>query len=349
MALDLTSNAPDSASAAPAPTPDTTPSVPATPASASDSALSGGADANPPVAEASSALPAAPTIAEIEAMLDGQPMKLREDLMVPWKRGEETGTVSLREAINGYQREADYTRKMQAFSQERRQFEQTKLEIEQTRRSIEAERVAVEREMQRHLTALTSPDESVRQKYERHLEMLAGDPEYRKTYERSLKYEAFEAREGLQSELAQQQYVQAVQADIQDTVARFTTEFSLQPEQLDRVLSRFEILVEREGEKALTEGTLKRLCQEEAAYAQTVSTPFKSELDALKAELAALKSGSQADAHNARVRTTVTKATAARAAATPAGGGAPAIGTTSAAPARAMSREDRHKAFMRGG
>lgn len=347
MALDTTSNAPDSASTAPAPTPDVTstaPDVSATTAAGSSDASIVSADS----AIVSPVAPAAPTVAEIEAMLDGQPMKLREDLMVPWKRGEETGTVSLREAINGYQREADYTRKMQAFSQERRQFEQTKLEIEQTRRSIEAERVAVEREMQRHLTALASPDESVRQKYERHLEMLAGDPEYRKTYERSLKYEAFEAREGLQSELAQQQYVQAVQADIADTVTRFTTEFSLQPEQLDRVLSRFEILVEREGEKALTEGTLKRLCQEEAAYAQTVSTPFKSELDALKAELAALKSGSQADAHNSRVRDTVSKAQTARAAATPAGGRAPAIGTPSAPPTRALSREDRHKAFMRG-
>jgi hypothetical protein len=346
MALDTTSNAPDSASTALAPTPTVAPSPVDTSSDAAAPTDTHGAptpaDGAPPV------VPAAPTVAEIEAMLDGQPMKLREDLMVPWKRGEETGTVSLREAINGYQREADYTRKMQAFSQERRQFEQTKLEIEQTRRSIEAERVAVEREMQRHLTALASPDESVRQKYERHLEMLAGDPEYRKTYERSLKYEAFEAREGLQSELAQQQYVQAVQADIADTVTRFTTEFSLQPEQLDRVLSRFEILVEREGEKALTEGTLKRLCQEEAAYAQTVSTPFKSELDALKAELAALKSGSQADAHNSRVRDTVSKAQTARAAATPAGGRAPAIGTPSAPPTRALSREDRHKAFMRG-
>jgi myosin heavy subunit len=343
MALDLTSNAPDSASTAPATTPDTVASAPAAPSADTTGLITPAADAAP-------AVPAAPTIAEIEAMLDGQPMKLREDLMVPWKRGEETGQVSLREAINGYQREADYTRKMQAFSQERRSFEQTKLEIETTRRQIEAERVAVEREMQRHLTALTSPDESVRARYERHLEMLSGDPDYRKTYEKALKAEAYEAREGLHSELSQQQYVQSVQADIADAVTRFTTEMSLQPEQVDRVLSRYELLVEREGEKALTERSLKRLFEEEASYAQTVSTPLKTELDALKAEIERLKSGSQADAHNARVRSTVTKAATATAAAPPSrGSNAPALGTTAPSPSRALSREDRHRQWMRGG
>jgi myosin heavy subunit len=342
MALDTTSNAPDSASTAPATTPDLTSTAPDVSAPV-DAGTVPGADAAPLV-------PSAPTVAEIEAMLDGQPMKLREDLMVPWKRGDETGQVSLREAINGYQREADYTRKMQAFSQERRSFEQTKLEIETTRRQIEAERVAVEREMQRHLTALTSPDESVRQRYERHLEMLSGDPDYRKTYEKALKAEAYEAREGLHSELSQQQYVQSVQADIADAVTRFTTEMSLQPEQVDRVLSRYELLVEREGEKALTERSLKRLFEEEASYAQTVSTPLKTELDALKAEIERLKSGSQADAHNARVRSTVTKAATATAAAPPSrGSNAPALGTTAPSPSRALSREDRHRQWMRGG
>jgi myosin heavy subunit len=350
MALDIApSNAPDTVPTAPATAPAVVSPAPATTsAPAADVAPSLGRPATSADGEAAPATPAqqAAAIAEIEALLDGAPMKLREDLQLPWKRGEETGTVSLREAINGYQREADYTRKMQAFSTERRSFEQTRLDVETTRRQIEAERTAVQREMQRHLEALTSGDETKLERYNRHLEMLAGDEDYRKTYERSLKAEAYEAREGLHSELSQQQYVQAVQADIADAVTRFSQELSMQPEQVDRVLARYETLVQQQGQAALTERTLRRLFDEEASYAQTVSTPFKSELEALKAEIAALKSGSQADAHNTRVRTTVQKATTARAAATP-GGGAPTIGAGTGAPQRPQSREERHRAFMR--
>lgn len=343
MTLDTASTSTDTAPAAPAAAPDTTPA-------AAPALETGAAGLTGTEGTAAPAAPAAPTIAEIEAMLDGTPMKLREDLLLPWKRGEESGTAPLREMIASYQQQGQWTKKFQSLAEERRSFESTKLEIETKRREIQAESTAVQREMQRHLEALTSPDESVRQKYERHLEMLAGDPEYRKTYERSLKYEAFEAREGLHTELEQQRYVQSVQADIADAVTRFTTEFSLQEAQIDRVLARYEVLVRQEGEKALTERSLKRLFEEEASYAQTVSTPIKSELDALRAEIAALKSGSQADAHNTRVRTTVTKAAAATAAATPTrGSSTPAIGATNAAPARAQSREDRHKAWMRAG
>lgn len=79
-----------------------------------------GQDATTEADDADLELP--PSIAELTEALGVAPEKLM-GIKVPVTVDGKASEVTLEEAIRGYQREADYTRKTQAYAQERQQFE----------------------------------------------------------------------------------------------------------------------------------------------------------------------------------------------------------------------------------
>lgn len=290
-------------------------------------------------AEAAGATPE--QVAEIEGRLNGQPYKLPANLELPWKRGNETGFASIEQIRKEHMLERDYRMRTSELAEQRRGFEAEKLEIEKHRRQMEVERQFVERENQRLMEALTHPDPTVREKHARHLDALQNDPAYREAYQKSLKADAYEAVQQFEQEHAQEQQVASILEDIQTTALRFAEEFP--GVDLQRAVTRYGQAV-AEGRAPLTEGALRAVFQDEHAYLQRSVTPFQSELDALKAEIAQLKSGTKATEHNQSVRTTIAKQTTARAVAAT-GAAAPTMAAATT-PKRPVDRRTAHERFL---
>lgn len=295
-------------------------------------------------AEAAGATPE--QVAEIEGRLNGQPFKLPANLELPWKRGNETGFASIEQIRKEHMLERDYRMRTSELAEQRRAFEserqQQAIELEKYRRQMEVERQFVERENQRMMQALTDPDPAVREKYIRHLDALQNDPQYREAYQKSLKADAYEAVQAFEQEYSQEQQVQSILSDIQETAQALAAKYPTVDVQ--RAVSRYGQAV-AEGRASLKVGDLEAIFQDEHQYLQRSVTPVMSELEALKAEIAALKQGTKATEHNQSVRSQIAKQTTARAVAA-IGAAAPPNPAAATTPRRREDRRSAHERFL---
>lgn len=293
-------------------------------------------------AAAAAAGATAQQVAEIEGRLNGQPYKLPGNIEIPWKRGNEQGFATLDEVRKAHMFERDYRLRTSELAEQRRAFEQNKIEVEKARRQMDVERAFVEKEQARVLEAMTSPDPAVRERHALHFQLLREDPAYAEAYQKALRADAHDAVQSFEAEMQETLTTQAILQDVQDTAKRLSEEFP--GVDVQRALARYGQAV-AEGKAPLKESALRAVFQDEHAYVQRSVTPLKSELDALKAEIAALKTGTKADQHNQSVRTTIAKNTASRAVAAT-GAAAPTSTATASANGKPMSRHERHQAFL---
>ena len=321
---------PDVAPEAAAPAPASTDSTATTPEGAA--------------AEAAGATPE--QVAEIEGRLNGEPYKLPANLELPWKRGNETGFASIEQIRKEHMLERDYRIRTSELADQRRALESERqsqqMELEKYRRQLEVERNYVQRENQRMMEALTHPDPAVREKQARHIEALQTDPQYREAYEKALKADAYEAVTQFETEYTQEQQVQSILSDIQETAQALAEKYPTVDVQ--RAVARYGQAVQ-EGRASLKVRDLEAVFQDEHSYLQRSVTPVMTELEALKAEIAALKQGTKATDHNQSVRSQIAKQTTARAVAAT-GAAAPPNPAAATTPRRREDRRSAHERFL---
>lgn len=307
----------------------------------SDSPTTTATTAEGAAAEAAGATPA--QVAELEGRLNGQPYKVPLSLELPWKRGKEEGFVTLEEVQKAHMFERDYRVKTQQLSEQRSSVEQARIQLETMRRQMDVEREFIQKENQRLMDALTHPDPEVRERQARHIELLQTDSDYREAYEAKLRAGAYEAVEAFKTEQSEQQQAQAIIADIQDTAQQLANEFP--GVDVQRAMARYGRALE-EGRASLTVNALRSIFQDEHQYVQRSVAPVMSELEALKAEIAALKAGTKADAHNQQVRGTIAKQQAARAVAATGTGAPPNPAAATSTAARPRDRQAASTAWV---
>lgn len=268
-----------------------------------------------PVVEAAAAA-AGQTVEEfLEARRGDQPYQFPKDVMLPWKRGAETGFAPVTEVLKSFMLEKDYRHKTQSLAEERRQAA-----IEKAR--ITAEKAAIEQEREQLRAAMVDPEKL--EQYQAHYEQMRTNPVYRKFVEDALKQRVTEAELNVRVEAEQAEVTEAAVENLRNFIVETATQYpGVDPE---RVISVYAKGLQTGDIPEITEASVHQVYKQEADYSNRLVSPLQAELTELKAQIAALTASKAAEAHNAK-----TDQALARQKATPvvaAIGNATAVGTS---------------------
>jgi hypothetical protein len=309
----VTTSTPD-LSAAPAPEPVVAAPVDtSTPASVSADATAAAAAAGAtPVEAAAAGAQAAQDF--IEGRVGEQPFQIPKGLQIPWKRGTETGFESIEQVQARGMFERDYRIKTAQLADQRRQME-VERRVEAARNA--ALQQAYEEQQARIKAAYDSPEEQAR--HEAFLQQYRNDPYFKKTVDDALQGRVLAAERTAVSEFEAQEAQLGAAQQVANTIAAIGQQYpDVDP---DYVRDRYSRALQFEN-APLSQAAIESIYREEAARIANARAPLSAELERLRAEVASIRTGQAADAHNSTTRQQITRAT--NPVAAPVGGTPPA-------------------------
>lgn len=232
----------------------------------------------------------------LEARLGDEPYQLPKNVAVPWKRGSETGFAPISEVLSSFMMEKDYRQKTQNVAQERRAVEAEKARIAAEKALFLEERGEFE-------GALRDPEKL--NNWQAHYEQMLTNPVYRQNVEDARAKRMTDAELSVYRESEQQAVVEETTQNLYNTIVELGSEYQgVDPERVRAIYA------ERLVAGAIPEITLESIHQvykQEADYSTRIVSPLRSELDALKAELASLKTSRATVEHNAKTDAAIAK------------------------------------------
>lgn len=248
-------------------------------------------------------------------MLDGKPFKLRADLQIPWKRGQETGFHTLDEIKRAGMMGRDYSTRMHEFKTERAAFAASQDEWNREKVRQETRFKALERDTEMWRDARSDPTGEKWTKYLEHRELYAADENYRNAFDRSIDADVADAEKAYEVQAKSQVISGNIASDAAEYITSLAEKFAgVDP---NRVTKQY---VEAWKEAAAEQDPARK--QRYIAYlkspksvddlytaaheeASRLTAPLTSQLESLKQELAALKAAQQASEHNDRTRAAI--------------------------------------------
>lgn len=280
-----------------------TPAAVATTDTAGTTGESGGMPATPVTPAAVQA-----AIEEIEAELGEEKIKLRADATIALPSGER---VTLDELRRMGLRQADYTRKTMQAADERRATERQRVEIE-----TRGQRLAEQR--QRLIDAYAQGGEALEREL-RHQELLERDPDYRQRFEESEEYRVQQALHTWDEERGTETRAQSAADEARTYIRQQCQQYpELDPAEIEGLYAA----ALQAGRADLKPSSVDRLIQAERQRVSRVTAPVLTELNALKAKLAALEAERTVTEGNAAVSAAITRTRAPKVG-TPAAGAVP--------------------------
>lgn len=242
---------------------------PATPTPATDTPL--------PAADLPPAEPATPAVKMIEAKVGEDVVPLRADTLIPMLRN---GVVTY-EPLEKVQREGllkqDYDLKMRERKELDAQLRARELQLEARAKAFEAEEAKLR-------SALTSPEEF--EQYQQHLQLMETSPRYKAAFEaqtqRDLMLADQTARQTVESEARVQDAISTATSWIEDAVGRHPGV------DVDRVRERYGMALAN-GTARFDPADVVAIVEAEAAQLAKAMSPLQQQVEAMRAELAALK------------------------------------------------------------
>lgn len=250
----------------------------------------------------------------IEGRLGDQPFQIPKGVQLPWKRGNETGFAPIEELQLGGMRERDYRIKTSELAAQRRELEvQARVQAARAAAIEEAHRENEERVRQ----AYASPEEQA--KHEAFLTQYRHDPYFKQQVDAALEGRVLRAEQAARAE-----YESEVQtADIARQVASAIEDIGQKYPDVDPSFIRQQYSEALVNDRLpLSAAAIESLYQAEAQRVARYREPLTGQLDALRAEIAQLKSRDAAEAHNTTTRQALRRA--ANPVAAPVGGTPPA-------------------------
>lgn len=285
---------------APAPSvaPVSTPAPSVTPTTGAPSAPSAGtASSTAPSAPASSAPTAADVeaaIAMFEALQGDEKVPLRADLKIPV--GKDGKLYTLEQLTRSPLLEADYTRKTQRVAEERRTMERERVEMQARAELLKSNR-------ERLMSARRQGGEALEREI-RHQELLETDEDYRQRFEESEEFRVQQAvaeHEGATRTTEEAHYTaQNIRSYIGEVCAKHP---ELDPREIE---DAYRAALES-GKAELRSSSVDRIVASQLQRVQRVTQPLATQLDALKAELAALRAEQTVGKGNAAVSAQIGK------------------------------------------
>jgi hypothetical protein len=256
---------------------------------------------------------------EIAGQLNGQPyvLKVPKGFALPWKRGEETGFAPLEEIEKSPNFERDYQHKMQALARQRREIEQA-AEAREVEYRARLEQAAENR--RRMLEAASKGGEAL-DRERRHQELLETDPDYRKRWDESEEYRIRERLEAHRADRAEQEETHAQAEAISAYIAREATKYP--GVDADRVRALYGMALQAGRFTRMHADDIDALFRDEMALVERGRGTVMTEVESLKAKLAALEAERAAQAHNETVARTIERTGRAPAGQRPARGAVP--------------------------
>lgn len=253
-----------------------------------------------PVVEAAAAA-AGVTVEEfLEARRGDQPYQFPKDVMLPWKRGSETGYAPVTEVLKSYMLEKDYRIKTQSLADERRQSQIDRARIVAEKSAIDAEREALR-------GAMIDPEKL--EQYQQHYEQLRTNPVYRKHVEDSLKFQVAEAELNVRLEGEREQVNREAAENLYNTIYETAKQYpGVDPDRVRQIYAKG--LVSGDITE-ITEDSIHQVYKQEADYTTKVVSPLQAELTELRAQVESLKGTKAAEAHNANTDKKLAQAKAA--------------------------------------
>lgn len=250
----------------------------------------------------------------IEGRLGDQPFQIPKGLQIPWKRGNETGFESIEEVQRRGMFERDYRIKTSELAAQRRQME---IDSRVQAARNEALRKAYEEQQERVKAAYASPEEQAR--HEAFLNQYRDDPHFRKIVDDAQKGRVLEAERAALTEYENEQAT----VDMAQQVSHAIDQIGQNYPDVDPsfVRQRYAEALQNDT-MPLSAAAIESLFKQEAARVAAYRGPLQRELEALRADLASLRTGQAAEAHNTTTRTAMARAASPVAA--PIGGTPPA-------------------------
>lgn len=249
---------------------------------------------NPPAAEATPVVEAAAaaagqTVEEfLEARRGDAPYQFPKDVLLPWKRGTESGYAPVTEVLKSFMLEKDYRHKTQSLAEERRAAA-----IDRAR--IVAEKAAVEAEREALRGAMLDPEKL--EQYQAHYEQMRTNPVYRKNVEDALRMSVVEAELNVRLEGERDQVNREAAENLYNAIVDTAKQYpGVDP---DRVRSIYSKALISGDITEITEESIHQVYKQEADYVKQTVSPLQATVDALTAQVAALTGAKAAEAHNA--------------------------------------------------
>jgi hypothetical protein len=253
-----------------------------------------------PVVEAAAAAAGQSVEEFLEGRLGDKPFQIPKGVLLPWKRGKESGFAPITEVLASDMMERDYRHKTQAAAEQRRQ-----LDIEKAR--LTAREAAIKTEAEQLRAAMLDPAKL--EQYNAHYEQMQNNPLYRKMVEDAQRGHEDSAELSIireQETLAVQQEAAAnLRNFIQETAAQYP---GVDPDRVRSIYSKGLI----SGDiKEITEESVHQVYRQEADYTKQVVAPLQGRLAELEAQIESLKGSKAAEAHNANTDKKLAQAKAA--------------------------------------
>jgi len=249
--------------------------------------------------------PASDVVEYIEARLGDQPYQLPKNVLLPLKRGADVEWRPVDEVQRDGMKELDYRLKTQKAAEDRRAFEAERATFLAEQARIKARETHLSEREAELQDAFKSPEKF--EAYQEHLRQYEANPVYRKMVDASLDQRETAAELAVYREQEAQRAVmlgaEAAQSWIQEAATKFPT---VNPDRVREAYARDL----RAGTGVLDPQYVEQLFRAEADYVAQTVTPLRSELDALKAQIAALSSAKATDAHNATTQHALARAKA---------------------------------------
>lgn len=257
---------------------------------------------------------------EVEGRVNGQPYKIKvpAGFEIPWKRGSEEGHASFDEVLKSPNFERDYQHKMQKLARDRQEWEAQR---ERDRVEYEARREQAADNRRRMLEAAAQGGEAL-ERERRHQQLLETDPDYRKRWDESEEYRIRERLSAHDTERTVLEQNLTTAEAIRGYIAREAEKYpGVDPARVAMLYGQA-LQTGRFGERVHADD-VDAILREEANVVERGRGTVMTELDQLKAELAAIKAEKSAEAHNAKVAAAVERTARPQAGQRPARGAVP--------------------------
>lgn len=224
----------------------------------------------------------------LEVMRGDKPYQIPKDLMLPWKRGNESGFSPITEVLKSPFFEKDYRAKTAVTAEEKRQNA-----IERARNTAEKEAIAAEREQIR--AAMLDPEKL--NAYNEHFEQMQKNPVYRANVELALKQRVTEAELNVRLDEERESVNREAAQNLYTTIVETAKEYpGVDPDRVRQIYAKGLV----SGDiKEITEESIHQVYRQEADYTKQVVGPLQGRLAELEAQIAKLTAPTAIAAHNA--------------------------------------------------
>ncbi len=232
---------------------------------------------------------------------DGGPFQIPLGVKFPFKRGDETGQMSIEDITKSPMLYADYQAKMRERAERERQRDQ---QIERQRVEYEA-RLESATSMRPRLVVAAAQGGEAYAKELRHQEMMETDPDYRQRWEESEEYRIGQAVTQHDAGIERAARTESVTTRVRDYIGQACAKHpGLDPVKVERLYG----MALRSGQADLSADAVDAIIAEETAQMTALTQPLRAELESLKSQFAGLTAQLQANQHNSQTSAAIDRA-----------------------------------------